>query len=132
VCAAVSACDQQLIAENKTSPFDFYQFFVRVDDAEVAKYLRMFTFLPLEEISAIHQQHIQHPEHKTAQRVLAEHVTRFVHGEEAFVKAKAASEALYSSAGLSLTTTPASNSMFFRLCGLFGCCFCVYLCSEGS
>jgi len=78
-----------------TSVFDFYQFFLRVSDADAAKYLKMFTLLSLDEIEKIVVEHEGHPERRIAQRTLASEITEFVHGEIALTQAKAASSILY-------------------------------------
>ncbi|EFN56179.1 hypothetical protein CHLNCDRAFT_48743 [Chlorella variabilis] len=77
------------------SPYQFYQFLFKTADADVLKFLRMLTFLPLEEIEALGAS-MQSPGYvaNTAQRRLAEEVTRFVHGEEGLRQALKATEAL--------------------------------------
>jgi tyrosyl-tRNA synthetase len=77
------------------SPYQFYQALFKTADADVAKFLRMLTFLPLEEVAAI-EASMQAPGYvaNTAQRRLAEEVTRFVHGEEGLQQAIKATEAL--------------------------------------
>lgn len=78
----------------KLSPFKFYQYFLSsVSDKEVIKFLRMLTFLPLEEIAAI-ETHMGEASYRpnAAQRKLAEEVTRFVHGEEGLGQALAATK----------------------------------------
>lgn len=77
------------------SPYQFYQFLFKTADADVIKFLRMLTFLPLEEIDAL-EAAMQAPDYvaNTAQRRLAEEVTRFVHGEEGLQQAIKATEAL--------------------------------------
>lgn len=84
-----------------TSPYDFYQFFVRAEDADVERLLKFFTLLPIEEIDAIVAEHRKAPEKREAQRTLAREVTKMVHGEEEVKKAESASTALF---GGSLTT----------------------------
>ncbi|GAB4817181.1 hypothetical protein N2152v2_004227 [Parachlorella kessleri] len=77
------------------SPYQFYQFLFKTVDADVIKFLRMLTFLPLEEIHAI-ERSMQSEGYvpNTAQRRLAEEVTRFVHGEEGLQQAIKATQAL--------------------------------------
>jgi tyrosyl-tRNA synthetase len=60
----------------------FRQFFLRTTDADVEKYLKMFTLLPVEEIDAIVQEHEIQPEHRLAQKLLAKEVTLMVHRSE--------------------------------------------------
>jgi tyrosyl-tRNA synthetase len=79
----------------KTSCYDFYQFFFRTADADVIKYLKVFTFLPLEEISALEEQVRKAPEARAAQKKLAEEITRTVHGEEGLKIAGRASAVLF-------------------------------------
>ena len=73
----------------RTSPYQFYQFWINAADAEVGKYLRYFTLLPREAIEALDRSTSEHPEGREAQQVLAADVTGRVHGAEA---ARVASE----------------------------------------
>lgn len=82
--------------ENKTSPFDFYQYWRNVDDADVLKCIRMLTFLPLEEIDAMESW--QGSELNKAKEILAYELTALVHGEEKATKAQEAARALFSGA----------------------------------
>ena len=82
----------------KTSYYDFYQFFLRTADADAARYLRIFTFLPLDEIVQLEEQVKAAPEKREAQRVLAEQVTRCVHGDRGLIVARRASEVLFGGA----------------------------------
>lgn len=85
------------LSEEKTSPYDFYQFFVRTEDIDVVQLLRFFTFLPLEEIEKIEAKHKLRPEERYAQKCLAREVTAFVFGTQNMEKAVQASEVLFSS-----------------------------------
>ncbi len=79
---------------DKLSPFKFYQHLLtNVADAEAGKFLRMLTFLPLEEIAEIEKAAAASGGAGAAQRRLAEEVTRFVHGEEGLQQALAATQA---------------------------------------
>src|SRR5205823_6309083 len=80
----------------KTSPYQFYQFWLNAADADAAKWIRIFTFLPKSEIELIQRQHEQHPESRILQKKLAEEVTTFVHGKEEYQKAIATTEKLFS------------------------------------
>lgn len=80
--------------ENKTSPFEFYQYWRNVDDADVLKCIRMLTFLPLEEIDAMESW--QGSELNKAKEILAYELTALVHGEEKAAKAQEAARALFS------------------------------------
>jgi tyrosyl-tRNA synthetase len=78
-----------------TSPYAWYQYFVNVGDADVVRYLRMFTFLDQEEIAALAEDTEQRPHLRAAQRRLAEEFTTLVHGEEQTRQVIAASQALF-------------------------------------
>ena len=78
---------------NKTSPFDFYQYWRNVDDADVMKCIRMLTFLPLEQIEAM--DHWEGSQLNQAKEILAYELTKMVHGEEEAVKAQTAAKALF-------------------------------------
>ena len=78
-----------------TSPFAFYQYWVRTDDRDAGKFLRMFTFLDLEEIEAIEEAHASNLAGRGAQKRLAQEVTRIVHGEAALLRAELATEILF-------------------------------------
>jgi len=80
---------------NKTSCYDFYQFFLRSEDADVVRYLKAFTFLPLDEIAALAEQVEKTPEKREAQKALAEDVVRRVHGEDGLRQAQQATEVLF-------------------------------------
>lgn len=77
----------------KKSPFDFYQYWRNVDDADVQKCLSLLTFLPMDEIRRLGA--LEGSEINKAKIVLAYEVTKLVHGEEEATKAKAAAEALF-------------------------------------
>lgn len=89
----------------KTSPYEFYQFWINAADADVVKYLKYFTFLSKEEIEAL-EQSVQEEAHlRKAQKALAEEMTRLIHGEEALHQAIKISEALFSGEVSNLTAT---------------------------
>jgi tyrosyl-tRNA synthetase len=79
----------------KTSVYDFYQFFLRTMDADVVRYLKIFTFLSLERIAELEQAVVTAPEKREAQHVLAEELTRAVHGEQGLQIARKTSEVLF-------------------------------------
>ncbi len=79
---------------NKTSPFDFYQYWRNVDDADVLKCIRMLTFLPLEQIDEMAKW--EGSELNRAKEILAYELTSMVHGEEDAKKAEASAKALFS------------------------------------
>ena len=82
--------------KEKTSPYEFYQFWYNQDDRDVIKYLKYFTFLSKEEITELEDAVANEPEKRLAQRRLAEEVTAFVHGEDAVRDAEMISKALFS------------------------------------
>ena len=79
---------------NKTAPYDFYQYWRNVDDADVLKCIRMLTFLPLEQIDEM--AHWEGAQLNRAKEILAYELTRMVHGEEEAEKAQAGARALFS------------------------------------
>ena len=97
---------------NKTSPFEFYQYWRNIDDADVLKCIRMLTFLPLEEIDKMSTW--EGSQLNEAKEILAYELTKLVHGEEEADKAKAASKALFSGAGDTehMPTTELTNDDF--------------------
>jgi len=78
-----------------TSPYAWYQYFVNVGDADVIRYLRMFTFLSREEIDELASDLAERPHLRSAQRRLAEEFTRLVHGDHETEQVIAASQALF-------------------------------------
>ena len=82
---------------NKTSPFDFYQYWRNVGDADVLKCIRMLTFLPLEEIDKMDKW--QGAELNKAKEILAFELTKMVHGEDEAIKAEESAKALFGGAG---------------------------------
>ncbi|HEY2206711.1 MAG TPA: tyrosine--tRNA ligase [Pseudonocardia sp.] len=78
-----------------TSPYAWYQYFVNVGDADVGRYLRMFTFLEREELDALAAETEQRPGARAAQRRLAEELTTTVHGAEETRRVQLASQALF-------------------------------------
>ena len=81
---------------NKTSAYQFYQFWINTDDNDVVKFLKYFTFLAPDEIAALEEQVKESPEKREAQRVLAKEVTELVHGADAVASAIKISEVLFS------------------------------------
>ena len=80
---------------NRTSIYQFYQFWVRVDDRDVVRYLKYFTFLSRDEVEELASQHEAEPHARIAHKALAREVTTLVHGEEAVTVAIRASEILF-------------------------------------
>ncbi|HGP7411522.1 TPA: tyrosine--tRNA ligase [Neisseria gonorrhoeae] len=79
----------------KTSPYQFYQFWLKVADADVYKFLKYFTFLSIEEIGVVEAKDKASGSKPEAQRILAEEMTRLIHGEEALAVAQRISESLF-------------------------------------
>jgi tyrosyl-tRNA synthetase len=80
----------------KTSPYEFYQFWINTADADVVKYLKFFTFLEKEEIEALEKAVEEEPHLRKAQKALGEEMTRMIHGEESLQQAIRISAALFS------------------------------------
>ncbi len=78
---------------NKTTPYDFYQYWRNVEDADVLKFIRMLTFLPMEQIEAMDSW--EGSQLNTAKEILAYELTKLVHGEEEANKAQASAKALF-------------------------------------
>jgi tyrosyl-tRNA synthetase len=83
------------LSADKTSYYDFYQFFVRTADADAIRFLKIFTFLPLDEVRGLEEALKERPEAREAQQRLAEEVTRCVHGERGLDVARQASGVLF-------------------------------------
>ncbi|WP_010277485.1 tyrosine--tRNA ligase [Paenibacillus senegalensis] len=81
---------------NKTSAYQFYQFWINTDDQDVVKFLKYFTFLTKDEIEALAVEVQERPEQRAAQRALAREVTAIVHGWDAVESAEKISKALFS------------------------------------
>ncbi len=83
---------------SKTSPYQFYQFWLNASDEDAIKWIRIFTFLPKEEIEQIIFSHQEAPHQRILQKKLSEEITRFVHGNEEYEFAVNASEILFGNA----------------------------------
>ena len=79
----------------RTSVYRFYQFWIRADDRDVVRYLKYFTFLSQEEITALEKQHTENPGARAAHKALAKAATDLIHGETATAEATRASEILF-------------------------------------
>jgi len=79
----------------RTTPYQFYQFWMQTDDRDVERHLKLFTFESLEAIAETMRAHAANPERRTAQKLLAARMTEAVHGPEALADAVKASEALF-------------------------------------
>nr|WP_307774610.1 tyrosine--tRNA ligase [uncultured Cetobacterium sp.] len=91
----------------KTSPYEFYQYWRNLPDADVAQPLALLTYLPMDEVRRLAA--LEGAEINEAKKVLAYEVTKIVHGEEEAEKAKQASEALFGNNGVDLTNVPTSE-----------------------
>ena len=90
----------------RTSPFAFYQYWLNLPDSDAKRSLQFFTFLDPSDISDVADRHALHPERRQAQRLLAEHVTRMVHGDAALASAQRATDVLFDGGDLR-SLTPA-------------------------
>ena len=90
----------------KTSPYQFYQFWINTDDRDVERYLKLFTFLPLDEIARTLQEHSREPGKRAAQRLLARDLTARVHGEAATQEAVQTSEAIFGGGSAAVLNIP--------------------------
>ncbi|MEI4282848.1 tyrosine--tRNA ligase [Tetragenococcus halophilus] len=89
---------------NKTSPYEFYQFWLNTDDRDAVRFLKYFTFFSLDEIAQIEEEFQQAPETRVAQKALAKDVTTLVHGQKGYEQAKRISEALFGGSVKELNT----------------------------
>jgi tyrosyl-tRNA synthetase len=83
------------LSADRTSPYQFYQFWIRAEDSDAIRLLKAFTFLPLEEIAELEMKVSEEPEKREAQKRLAWEMTVRIHGEEAAHSAIAATQALF-------------------------------------
>jgi len=93
----------------KTSPYQFYQFWINTDDRDVERYLKLFTFLSLDEIAQTMESHTRDPGKRAAQRLLAADMTTRVHGAAEAEQAMETSRALFE--GRSVTVTPGPGEL---------------------
>jgi tyrosyl-tRNA synthetase len=89
----------------KTTPYEFYQFWINAADADVVKYLKYFTFLSHEEIEALERSVEEEPHLRKAQKALAEEMTRLIHGEDSLQQAIKITQALFSGDVRNLTAS---------------------------
>ena len=90
-----SAAGAVWLDAGKTSVYRFYQFWIRTDDRDVVRYLKLFTFLRREEIEALASQHQERPEARAAHKALAKAMTDLIHGPAATAEALRASDILF-------------------------------------
>ena len=89
--------------EAKTSPYEMYQFWLNIADADVVRFLKFYTFLPVSAIEEVAAESAKHPEQREAQRLLAREVTRLVHGDAALRDAETITRSLFEGDVTSLT-----------------------------
>src|SRR5687767_6971248 len=94
-----------------TTPYQFYQFWLNVDDGDAVRYLRFFTFLNADQIGELEQIGQREPEKRHSQRALAREVTRLVHGDQAVVDAEAAGHALFADRVSALTASQIEHAL---------------------
>jgi tyrosyl-tRNA synthetase len=99
----------------KTSPYQFYQFWLNASDADAEKWIRIFTFLTLGEIELISSEHVKDPSKRILQKRLAEEITAFVHGKDELQKALETTEKLFAN-----QTAPAESLSIEDLEGMEG------------
>ena len=92
---------------NKTSPYDFYQYWRNVGDGDVLKCLRMLTFLPLEQIDEMDKW--EGSQLNTAKEILAYELTKLVHGEDEATKAHEAAKAIFAQGAANAANMPSTN-----------------------
>ena len=90
-----SAGNAVWLDSERTSVYQFYQYWIRTEDSDVERFLKFFTFLPLERINEICDEHRNAPERRNGQKILAAEVTRLVHGDDGLERAMTASSALF-------------------------------------
>lgn len=98
-----SAGNALWLDERGLSSFKLHQYLLNVSDSDVLRYLKIFTFLSLEEIDEIMQSHESSPQERLAQRTLANHLVEIIHGSEAVVKANSAAQVLFGGSLTGLT-----------------------------
>jgi tyrosyl-tRNA synthetase len=79
----------------KTSPYQFRQFWIQVDDTMIGRYLEMFSLRPLDEILGLVEEQVAHPERRSAQRALADELTALVHGSDVLDSIRSAADVLF-------------------------------------
>ncbi len=88
----------------RTTPFQFFQYWLQTDDQDVERFLKLFTFRSLADITEICETHIEKAELRTAQRILAEETTKLVHGENGLQKALQTTNVLFDKGDLRILT----------------------------
>ena len=102
----------------KTSPYEFYQFWLNTSDEDAARYIKIFTFLNQEEITGIVTQHSGNENKRNLQKKLAAEVTAFVHGKDALAKAIQATDLLFSKDTLQIISSLSAGELDATLAGV--------------
>jgi tyrosyl-tRNA synthetase len=84
------------LSPERTSPYEFYQFWLNASDPDAKRFLFVYTLLPVEEIARLVAEHDANPAARSAQRALATHLTELVHGKDGLARAEVATQALFS------------------------------------
>lgn len=103
---------------SKTSPYEFYQFWLNSSDEDSARYIKIFTFLSKQEVDEILAQHSGNENQRKLQKRLAEEVTAFVHGKDALAKAIQATELLFSKDTLQIVASLSKDDLDATLTGV--------------
>jgi len=112
----------------KTTPFHFYQFWLNATDEDAEKWIRIFTFLPRNEIELLEKEHQKNPSSRLLQKSLARELTVFIHGQEEFEQALKTTEKLFNP---SLDPGSMSESDLFGLEGIVRTTFSVVALQQG-
>jgi tyrosyl-tRNA synthetase len=102
----------------KTSPYEFYQFWLNTSDLDATRYIKIFTFLSLEEVEAVIAEHTGNENQRKLQKKLAAEITAFVHGKDALEKAMQATELLFSKDTLQIITSLSKEQLDQTLQGV--------------
>ncbi len=103
---------------NKTSPYEFYQFWLNTSDADAERYIKIFTFLTQEEVNTVLTEHKGNEHQRKLQKKLAEEVTAFVHGNDYLQKALQATELLFSKDTLQIIASLSKDELNDTLSGV--------------
>ncbi|WP_018616314.1 tyrosine--tRNA ligase [Segetibacter koreensis] len=103
---------------SRTSPYEFYQFWLNTSDEDAARYIKIFTFLSPEEVNEILVQHKGNEYQRKLQKKLAEEITAFVHGRDALAKAIQATDLLFSKETLQIIATLSHDELDATLTGV--------------
>jgi tyrosyl-tRNA synthetase len=93
----------------KTSPYQFYQFWLNATDADAEKWIKIFTFMEKDAIASITEKHRENPAARELQKMLAKTVTIFVHGEDGYTKAIETTQKLFDAQNASVDSLSADD-----------------------